>query len=135
MRTTPVPFLRIVEAEGEIVAQLFVWWPAGHVPPHGLTTGASVRCTASGVVPSICAKPLALRAERDWGLLARQVVAARPCAREGPTDTRDLKVQGFERGQYFAYGCKNALGSVGPGAEQAAAVLNLLNELLDKARQ
>ena len=57
------------------------------------------------------------------------------CEDTGPTDTRDLKVQIFDRGEYWRYGCKDPYGALSPAAKQAAAVLRLLEALVEEARQ
>ena len=137
LRTAPTPFLRIVETNGNVRAQLFVWWDPRYLSPLGSPTGDDVRCTEPTLPLKTCAKPLPLRTSHDWRELARQVIAAPMCERGKAvvTDTRDLSVRIFDRGESWHYGCSDPLSRAteGPGTKQAAAVMTLLGELLAEA--
>ena len=139
LATAPTPLLRIVETNGQTTAQLFAWWKQGYetLLPFRLRDIQDLRCSPS--MAGICATRLPLRAARDWKQLAREVVVAPMCEsdRAVATDTRDLKVQIFDRGEYWRYGCADPVGRVGAGAgtKAAAAVMELLDELLPEAVQ
>lgn len=69
----PVPFLRIVQTDGTVRAQLFVFWGPNVSPSHQ-PQGDDVRCR-----DGVCVKPIDLVEQRDWANVIARVARQSDC--------------------------------------------------------
>jgi len=103
----PVPFLRVVRADGRLRAHLFEFWSPGSVAPAARPAGDDVVCRAG-----VCVRPRELKEQLDWdavieslthqyacGLKIGQVTAA--CG-----DCDQIWIKTTAQGQYREQSCQ-----------------------------
>jgi hypothetical protein len=60
--TAPMPFLRVIRADGAMRAQMFLFWKPAYMAPNTRPTGPDVACR-----DGICVRPISMTEQPDWG--------------------------------------------------------------------
>jgi len=114
----PLPFLRLHEADGVVVAQLFVFWAAGRFPPGQEPKGADIACR-----DGVCVRPIDIKEQREWRDVANLAFQdACPTTNAGVCgDCDQIWIKTAAKGKYREQSCQ------APGSDTAAgALLQLL---------
>lgn len=69
----PLPFLRVVGADGAMRAQMFLFWKPALLSPYHRPTDSHVVCR-----DGICVRPISMTEPRDWGALLEGLKDACP---------------------------------------------------------
>ena len=116
----PVPFLRLVQIDGAVTAQLFVFWAPTRVAPVQRPQGADIMCR-----DGVCVRPIDIKEQRDWAKVVESLASqnacpiknANPNVVRGCADCDHLWIKTAVEGQYREQSCNL------PGSETSASVL------------
>lgn len=100
----PLPFLRIVQANRTVAAQLFLFWDPRRYPPGKQPAGRGVVCR-----DGVCVRPVDLREQRDWGEVIASLVshdACPPRALNACGDCDQLWIKTAAGGTYREQSCQ-----------------------------
>ena len=75
----PLPFLRLVRADGTLRAPLFLFWTPKYFAPGREPQGADIVCR-----DGVCVRPIDLKEQRDWGEVVASLAYQNACPPKHP---------------------------------------------------
>ena len=122
----PLPFLRLVRADGTLRAQLFVFWAPRFFAPGRQPEGLDIVCREG-----ICVRPIDMKEQRDWGEVVASLAYQSACPTKNPAvcaDCEQVWIKTAADGQYREQSCQQ------PGSDTAAgALLQLMKRFAQAA--
>jgi hypothetical protein len=127
----PLPFLRLVRADGTVRAQLFVFWAPRFFAPGRQPTGPDIVCR-----DGVCVRPIDIKEQRDWGEVVASLADQNACPTKNSgvvpvcADCDQIWIKTAANGHYREQSCQV------PGSDTAAgALLQLMKRSAQAAGQ